>query len=344
VISLLIILLNILLILFINNYFIKKDILIDKKKLKHKSFISENYVPISGGFLIFINLLFSNDNYLVIFFYFVIFVLGVFSDLFIIKSPNKKIIIQFLIIFLFLFFLKISIISTKVFFIDYLIENKLFALLFTTLCFLVLLNGSNFLDGINTLVCGYYILVILTVLYLDHYNTVNYNFQNFYYLLLPLIVIFLFNFFSKTYLGDSGTFLLGFSIGYYLVNMSNKNLSLKEYISPAFILLLLWYPVFENLFSIIRKFYMKKSPTKPDNLHLHHLIFLYLNSKIINKSFSNTLTGLCINFYNLLIFILAVQLYNKTNLIFLLVGINIFIYVFCYLFLFKKKLNIVNNI
>ena len=59
-ISSLIILLNILLILFINNYFIKKNFLVDEKKLKHKSFISENHVPISGGFLIFINLLIFN--------------------------------------------------------------------------------------------------------------------------------------------------------------------------------------------------------------------------------------------------------------------------------------------
>ena len=125
-ISSLIILLNILLILFINNYFKKKNFLVDEKKLKHKSFISENHVPISGGFLIFVNLLIFNDNYFISSFYFAIFILGVFSDLFLIESPKKKFIIQFLIIFLFLFFLKISIISTKVFFIDYLIENKLF--------------------------------------------------------------------------------------------------------------------------------------------------------------------------------------------------------------------------
>ena len=60
---------------------------------------------------------------------------------------------------------------------SYLMENKLFALLFTTLCFLVLLNGSNFLDGINTLVCGYYILVILAILYVGHYNKINYIFN-----------------------------------------------------------------------------------------------------------------------------------------------------------------------
>ena len=340
--SALIILSNTLLILFINNYFTKKNFLVDKKKLAHKSFISKNYVPISGGFVIFINLFFSNDNYFVIFFFFNIFALGICSDLFVIENPKNKFIIQFLIIFLFLFLLKVSITSTKVFFIDYLIQNNLFALLFTTFCFLVLLNGSNFIDGINTLVCGYYILVILTLLYIDHYNSIIYNFRNLYYLLLPLIIIFLFNFFSKSYLGDSGTFLLSFSVGYYLVNISNNNLSLNKYISPAFILLLLWYPAFENLFSIIRKFLTKKSPSKPDNLHLHHLIFLYLNSKIINKSIVNTLTGLCINSYNFLIFLWGAQYYNKTNFIFSLVGANVFIYVFSYLFFLKK--NIKNNL
>ena len=336
--SISIIVFNILLIFSLNRIFIKKKFLVDKKFLAHKSFVSKNLVPISGGFLIFANLLFFNNNYLAIMFFFAMFFLGIFSDLFIIQSSLKKFIIQFLIVILFLFFSKIFILSTKVGFIDFLIQNKLFSLLFTSFCLLILINGSNFLDGINTLVCGYYILVVSIILYIGYNNQINYNFFEFYYLLLSLLIIFLFNLFSKTYLGDSGTFLVSFLIGSYLINLCNINLSLTKYISPIFILLLLWYPAFENLFSIIRKTLNKKRPSKPDNLHLHHLLFIYLKKRIKNEKVTNSFTGLLINSYNLLIFTIGAQFYNKTNVLCLLVTINIFIYLATYFFLMKKKL------
>ena len=336
--SILIIAFNILLIFSLNRIFIKKKFLVDKKLLAHKSFVSKNLVPISGGFLIIANLLLFNNNYLAITFFLAMFILGIFSDLFIIRSPLKKFIIQFLIVILFLFFSKISILSTKIEFIDFLIQNKLFSLLFTSFCLLILINGSNFLDGINTLVCGYYILVVAVIMFIGHNNQINYNFFEYYYLLLSLLIIFCLNFFSKTYLGDSGTFLVSFLIGSYLINLCNVNLSLTKYVSPIFILLLLWYPAFENLFSIIRKTLNDKNPTKPDNLHLHHLLFIFLKKRIKNEKVTNSLTGLLINSYNLLIFIIGAQFYNKTNVLLLLVIINIFIYLASYFFLMQKKL------
>ncbi len=339
--TILIIISHISLIFFLNNLFLKKNILVDKKQLTHKSFVSEDLVPISGGFLIFANLLFFSNNYLANAFLFALFFLGVFSDLLIIQSPLKKFIIQIFIILLFVFFFKIYIISTKVPFVDFFIKKELFALLFTTFCLLILINGSNFLDGINTLVCGYYILVILAILYVGHYNKINYNYLEFYYLLIVLFIVFLFNFFSKTYLGDSGTFLLSFLIGYYLINLCNINLYTDKYISPIFILLLLWYPAFENLFSIIRKILNKKNPSTPDNLHFHHLLFAYLKIRSNNKKNVNSLTGVTINFYNLLIFFIGVQVYYKTNTLFFLIGFNILVYIISYFLLLKK--NLVNS-
>jgi hypothetical protein len=88
--SILIIAFNIFLIIFINNIFLKKNFLIDKKQLDHKSFTSKEAVPISGGFLIIVNVLFFNNNYLANIFFFGIFCLGVFSDLLIIKNPIAR--------------------------------------------------------------------------------------------------------------------------------------------------------------------------------------------------------------------------------------------------------------
>lgn len=326
----------ILLIIFLNNLFLKKKILVDKKQLIHKSFTSKDLVPISGGFLILVNLLFFNSNYQEKLFFIGIFSLGILSDLLIIEKPLKKFFIQFFIVVTFLLLLNISILSTKIFFIDFFIKNKLFALLFSAFCLLILINGSNFLDGINTLVCGYYIIIILVILYIGHYNKINYNFLEFYYLLISLLVIFVFNFFSKTYLGDSGTFLLSFLVGYQLINLCNINLSLIKYISPIFILLLLWYPAFENLFSIIRKTLSKSNASKPDNLHLHHLLFSYLKTKIKNKKIINSLTGTILNLYNFIIFFIGAQFYNKTNFLVILVIINISVYIITYFSLLRK--------
>ena len=85
--------------LIINYIFIKYDFLIDKKFFPHKSFVSQNPVPISGG-LIFIlsTLLFlefkSYFNYII----FLIFFVGILSDLNILKSPHKRFILQVTII------------------------------------------------------------------------------------------------------------------------------------------------------------------------------------------------------------------------------------------------------
>jgi UDP-N-acetylmuramyl pentapeptide phosphotransferase/UDP-N-acetylglucosamine-1-phosphate transferase len=280
--SLLLVLSSILLISTLNFFFLKNKFLLDKKKLSHKSFLSNDLVPLTGGFAIIFNLLIFSNNYSIIFFL-LIFLLGIFSDLFLISSALKKFLIQFVIIFLFVYLLDLRIASTKIIFLDYLLKYKVFALLFSCFCLLILINGTNFIDGINTLACGYYILILLIIFYIGENNKLSYKFNDFYYLFLTLIVIFIFNAFSKIYLGDSGSFLLSFVIGYYSINLFNNNLNLKEPISPVFIILLLWYPAFENFFSIIRKAINKVHPSSPDNLHLHHLLFAFIKKKNKNK-------------------------------------------------------------
>jgi UDP-N-acetylmuramyl pentapeptide phosphotransferase/UDP-N-acetylglucosamine-1-phosphate transferase len=288
--SLLILSTLIIFVLFLNHFLLKYDFLVDKKNLIHKSFISKNPVPLSGGFLIITSLIFikSNLSYINLFF-FLIFILGILSDLLVLKSPLKKFLLQFFIIFFFTYSKDFYILSTKVYFIDFFIKNKIFALLFTCFCILVLINGSNFMDGVNTLTSGYYILVILSILYLGKNDLINYNFDNFYYLLLPLLVFFIFNLYSKIYFGDTGTFLVSFVIAYHLIDLSNNNLVQPKFISPIFILLLLWYPGFENLFSLLRKILRKKNPFYPDNLHFHHLFYVFLKNKFKKRNSINSL-------------------------------------------------------
>ena len=327
----------IVLIFFLNNIFIKYNFLLDKKVLPHKSFLSNDKIPLSGGFLIAATIIFFySKDYLI--FFLLIFILGIFSDLLVIHNPLKKIIIQFVIIFLFIIFTDLRISSTKIVFIDLLIKNNFFSLIFVTFCLLILINGSNFLDGLNTLVVGYYMLVILAIFYLGINYKINYNYYLFICLFLSLFVIFVFNFLSKIYLGDAGVFLLSFIIGYELIQISNFNLEPNtQYISPIFIVLLLWYPAFENLFSIIRKSFARINPTEPDNRHLHHLLFLFIKSKIINNQHTNSLSANLITFYNLIIFLLGINYFFNTKILSYILIINILIYSICYYLLLKTK-------
>lgn len=322
---------------FLNYFFRRYNILIDKKILPHKSFVSNKNVPVIGGFIIVFYLLISNHSYKFIFFSLLLFLIGILSDLFILKKPSKKLILQFFIVLFFLVFYDLQILSTKVFFLDYFIENKIFSILFTLFCLLVLINGSNFIDGINTLLCGYYLLVLIAIIYICSNNFI-YNISELKELLLVLSIIYSFNFFSRLYLGDSGAFLISFVVGYYLIDIANNN----PLISPMFIVLLLWYPAFENFFSIFRKLSTKLQPSKPDNFHLHQLLFNFLKKKINkSKDFINTLTGNIINLYNFLIFYLGIKFFNYTKYLIFLIFINIFLYLLIYFFL---KTNVKKNI
>ena len=104
--------------------------------------------------------------------------------------------------------------------------------------------------------------------------------------------------------------------------------------------MLLWYPAFENFFSILRKVKLNKSALNADFNHFHQLLFLFLNLKIKNKRIANNLSGITINVYNLSIFLIAVNYFNQTEIMVLLTLFNISIYLICYF----RILSIVKNV
>ena len=91
-------------------------------------------------------------------------------------------------------------------------------------------------------------------------------------------------------------------------------------------MLLLWYPAFEIFFSIIRKLVKKKNPFLPDRSHLHQKIFLKILNKNEKEFKSNLFTSFLINFYNIIIFLISLYFINNSNLISLVLTINISIY------------------
>jgi len=202
------------------------------------------------------------------------------------------------------------------------------------------MNGSNFIDGLNGLVLGYYLIVLIILYNLGLLNYLGIDSKLIDYLLYLIVVLLIFNFFNFFYLGDSGAYLLSTFIGSILIIIYNQN----QTFSPFFVVLLLWYPCFENLFSIIRKFQIKKSPSHADSNHFHQLVFYFLKKRFkIKNIISNNCSSLIINLYNLIILSIGSLNIVSTQFLIFLIIINIFVYTLFYIKLFSYKYKIIQN-
>ena len=319
-------------ILILNFIFNKFGLIKDKKNTSfHKKFVENKFEPpFSGGiFIIFTIIIYLNISVIFKFFLLTIFLIGFFSDLNLFKSINLRFYLQLISVVLIIYVLDLYIQSIRIEFIDNLLNNNLFKVFFTAFCILILINGSNFLDGVNTLVIGYYALVLYFISSIDSKN-INLIDDDFISLLIfCLLILLILNCFNFLILGDNGSYIISVFVGIYLVDLANNNVL----ISPYFVMNLLWYPAYETLFSIIRKVSTNKSALSPDNLHLHQLVYLYLKDKISYKYNTNSLSGILINMYNLAIFYFASQDYSNTKYQLLLFCFSFLIYNFLYLVL-----------
>ena len=314
-------------------FFLKK-FLINNIKDNHQK-LTTNYIPpLMGGYFIILVLLFNEQvTVLEKILFFTIFLSGALSDNKIINSPVSRLIFQILISLIFVEFANLTITNTRILILDNFLNNVYFNLFFCVFCITILINGTNFIDGLNGLVSGYYLIVLLILLYLDILpNIADKKFIEL--LTFVLSLLFIINLSNKIYLGDSGSYLLGFSFGIFLISIYSENPT----VSPYFIILLIWYPCFENLFSISRKLFFKISPLSPDNSHLHQILFLSIQNKTnLKKNFSNNLSSSIILFYNLIILFLGTQDISNTKYQIFLLSINVTTYLLSFKFL--KKIN-----
>ena len=320
--------------LILNLILIKKSLFLNFKGDNHQKFIDSKNIPLSGGLILiftsyyYLNLL----NFTYVFF---IFCVGFLSDIKKINSPKLRFIIQTLIVLGVVYFSSITVPQTKIIFLDQLLTNNTFRIFFSIFCILIIINGCNFIDGVNTSLVGYCLIISLSLHYLDLNGVEISQIVDFYNLIPVLIALFILNFFNKLYLGDGGSYFLGLLFALCLINTYQIN----NNISPYFVVCLLWYPAFENLFSILRKKNLSRSPLDPDTNHLHQIIFLYLKKNFNIKSiYLNTMTGMIINIYNLMCIVIATQFYSHTKTQILIITVNIIVYLFLYRKLLHKKL------
>ncbi len=145
------------------------------------------------------------------------------------------------------------------------------ALLFTAVAVGGVANAINIIDGFNGL-AGMVGVMILSALGYVAYVLGDHLLWNVCIASVgALLGFFLWNYpRGLIFLGDGGAYLVGFLIGEVSVLLVGRH----PEVSAWFPMLLVVYPVFETVFSIYRKKFVRGiSPGVPDGLHLHMLVF-----------------------------------------------------------------------
>ena len=199
------------------------------------------------------------------------------------------------------------------------IELGKFGLIFTILACGLLINGYNYIDGIDGLLILNILCGVIYILFLINISEVK-NF--FYFFSIPLILNLIFNFLPsnnryKIFLGDGGSLFLGFFISFSIIYLYKY-----QNIHPAYLIWICWYPVFDFLFVTFYRIKIQKDFFQADKLHFHHYILLRFNNSHISSSLViTTLNAIIIligyltttfvgNLYSLLLFILLFLIFS----------------------------------
>lgn len=269
-------------------YFAKLFKLYDKPDNIRK--IHTTSVPLLGGISLFLTISVNLFTFLVLkiisleifFVYFIsifsFFLLGLIDDY---KNINPKVKLSCSIIFLTIFFLFFN--SFVIYELSFSSFSKIVSLgvlsiPFTILCFMLLQNAINMIDGVDGLLSITSISILIICLI---YNLNSVIFFKYLILstILNLIIFLIFNFKKKTFMGDSGTFAIAILIALIIVDTYNQegisffNVSLK--VEQIFLILML--PGIDMFRVFLLRISLGKNPFLPDNNHLHHYLLRFFN-------------------------------------------------------------------
>ena len=143
-----------------------------------------------------------------------------------------------------------------------------FSFLFTALCIVALINAINMLDGIDGQVALYsFFFVVIFQIFI--YQDLSIFLVT---LGISLLFFFILNIRGNIFLGNSGSYLLGFIFSFlFLSEYKNDNISIN------FILMFVILPALELLRVCLNRLINGRNPFKGDRDHLHHLLFKRFN-------------------------------------------------------------------
>ncbi|CAN7244142.1 MraY family glycosyltransferase [Massilia sp. LjRoot122] len=143
------------------------------------------------------------------------------------------------------------------------------SVLFTAFAVGGVANAVNIIDGFNGLASGT-VLIGMAALGVIAQDAGDATLAQLCFVVCAVTAgFFVVNFpFGKLFLGDGGAYLLGFLLAWMAVMLVYRN----PLVSPWAPLLACGYPVFETVFTIVRRLWCRRHPGHPDSWHLHSLV------------------------------------------------------------------------
>ena len=153
---------------------------------------------------------------------------------------------------------------------DYLTAWAPFYLALTVFIIAGTANAINIIDGFNGLASMCVLMMVLALGYVAFQVGDTFVFTASMIVAGAVLGFFVWNFpAGLIFLGDGGAYLLGFLLGELCILLVHRNGT----VSPMFPLLLCAYPVFETVFTMYRRKFVRGVATgAPDGIHLHTLI------------------------------------------------------------------------
>ena len=144
---------------------------------------------------------------------------------------------------------------------------------FTLIAIFGAINAFNMLDGIDGLLAS---LVLVTLLTFHFFTATSPGFLSLFIsaslaaflvsnlALTPII--------PKTFLGDAGSKLLGFIVVSLILAAASQQIGGKQLIAPVTALYLIGLPLFDMVFTTLKRTLSGRSPFSADRSHIHHLL------------------------------------------------------------------------
>ena len=173
--------------------------------------------------------------------------------------------------------------------VDQLITMAPFAIVLTVFVVTGVANSINIIDGFNGLASMCVLIMTLALAYVAFQVGDTLVFNTSLIVAGAVLGFFVWNFpAGLIFLGDGGAYLLGFMLAELTVLLLHRNPS----VSPMFALLLCSYPIFETIFTMYRRKFVRGTATAaPDGIHLHTLVHRRVVRWLVDASGERRMTA-----------------------------------------------------
>jgi UDP-N-acetylmuramyl pentapeptide phosphotransferase/UDP-N-acetylglucosamine-1-phosphate transferase len=222
---------------------------------------------------------------------------------------------------------------------DELLKIPLIAIIFSVFSITGMTNAYIIIDGLNWLAVILATIAIASMTYLAHQAGLHEL------VVVNLIVIFAMLGFllwkfpgGKIFLGDGGTYLIGFITSCIAIYTSNQ----LPTFSPWFFVIINIYPIVETLSSMYRRWVSKSlKAIYPDFNHMHSLIYTRIKkiecTKAVSSELINFLASLIITISSLCITLLSFHIKQSTTFLLLVIILYLLAYIRIYEILNTQK-------